>query len=173
MTHPHIKNDTPPRVKNDTHNIYKELIYINKYNNIAVSNETALNSDFSLNSKNKEKNNNKSLTSIVHKQLLDWFYKLVINNINSHYVVTPAEAKHLQLILKKILTIMKRDNQELTPDNLIYNFQYLITKAAENKFLKENFELKKINSQFNSITQKINNEFLNEQEFEKIFSNGI
>lgn len=99
----------------------------------------------------------KEKTPSCFQALVKWFIGYTRQHVNDNYIFTPSEAKALKLILNKITQIVKkRFNGDFNEELIISSFKYIVSKAKENKFIFEHFELKMINNQFNYLTQNQN-----------------
>jgi hypothetical protein len=96
-----------------------------------------------------------SKSVVLFNELKFWFLEYTYEYVNEFYIFDGAEGSALKKLISKIKRILKQSNMELNNDNYLQIFKEIIVYASKDKFLSSNFELKKINSQFNSIVMGI------------------
>ena len=84
----------------------------------------------------------------LFNQSRNWFIDFTKNKINPNYEFSAKEGKNLKYILDKI----KRAGNGASEQDLFLAFQFLITKAVEDDWLRERWEVSMVNSQYNKIT---------------------
>ena len=100
---------------------------------------------------NNNTNNNKADKSAYYKIMTEVYFDFYKSMFNFKPTFSQVDGKMIKEIEIKIIDLSNQMNLLVTDDSIKRSFNKLLDYATKDKWLKENFLLKNINSQFNKI----------------------
>ena len=144
----YVKNVYNEQSKEDLHDVKK--VYNDCKESLQVECKESLHNNNTFNTNNNT-NNIKADKSAYYSIMTEVYFDFYQSMFNFKPTFSKVDGKMIKEIEAKIIDLSKQKNMEITENRVRASFYKILDFASKDKWLKENFLLKNINSQFNKI----------------------